>query len=297
MKTTREKKNLKTVYTVCAGVLALITAANVAVLSSCSYVEAADGYRNNAAGANTYLCDPIEVAFSNHFHVPAFSDITDEQFASVASVDVYLLTPQDGTPDRVFVSFDGGNVELLMPCILPLDVYENAAVPAIEIYDQDDPDTFDTQKFRAFYAIKDPADPALEPRAVAEMQALIPITKEMSVALYDPYTTAREDDYLYSILYGAALVRSEVFSETAIRAKLETMTAMADAEISICTAETLDGFGVDLSLFQIRGEAYKEYMEDYRVYNSAVNTADPADIAAGEVELQMDINGNGVIGE
>ena len=297
MKTTREKKNLKTVYTVCAGVLALITAANVAVLSSCSYVEAADGYRNNAAGANTYLCDPIEVAFSNHFHVPAFSDITDEQFASVASVDVYLLTPQDGTPDRVFVSFDGGNVELLMPCILPLDVYENAAVPAIEIYDQDDPDKFDTQKFRAFYAIKDPADPALEPRAVAEMQALIPITKEMSVALYDPYTTAREDDYLYSILYDAALVRSEVFSETAIRAKLETMTAMADAEISVCTAETLDGFGVDLSLFQIRGEAYKEYMEDYRVYNSAVNTADPADLAAGEVELQMDINGNGVIGE
>ena len=77
MKTTREKKHLKTVYSVCAGVLALICAANVAVLSSCSYVRVADDIASHADGAGEmYLYDPVETALANHFIVPAFSDIT-----------------------------------------------------------------------------------------------------------------------------------------------------------------------------------------------------------------------------
>ena len=90
MKTTREKKNQKIVYSVCAGVLALICAANVAVLSSCSYIKAADEYQSSGAGS--YICDPVETAFANHFNVPSFSDITEEAFAGIASVMLPMIS-------------------------------------------------------------------------------------------------------------------------------------------------------------------------------------------------------------
>ena len=95
-------------------------------------------------------------------------------------MDVYLVTPQDGSPDAVYLSIDGGTVELLMPCILPLDVYQNEVLPAVKATDADEEDSFNAKKFQAFYCIKDPADPALMPREVAEMQALIPIWEFIS---------------------------------------------------------------------------------------------------------------------
>ena len=67
MKTTREKKNWKTVYSVCAGFLALICAANVAVLSSCSYVRATDDSVGGTMAEEPYRYDPIETAFANYF--------------------------------------------------------------------------------------------------------------------------------------------------------------------------------------------------------------------------------------
>ncbi len=298
MKTTREKKNWKTVYSVCAGVLALICAANVAVLSSCSYVRATDDSVGSGTGAEqSYLCDPIETAFANYFCVPDYDDITDEQFAQIESVDVYLVMPEDGNPDAVYVSFNGGNVEMLTPCILTLDVYENTFLPKIDaLAESADEKATSGMKFRAFYNVKDPNDPELEPRAVAEMQAYFPITKTTAVAHYDPYSTAREDTLIYSYIYEAGLVNELAFSETALEAKLGSIAALDDAQITITAAENLADFAVDDEIFNIRSQAYKEHMSAYmELYRQDQTQA--ADLAREELDQQLDINGNGIIGE
>lgn len=298
MKTTREKKNWKTVYSVCAGVLALICAANVAVLSSCSYVEAADDtFGAGTAAEEPYLYDPIETAFANYFCVPDYDAITDEQFAQIESVDVYLVLPEDGNPDAVYVSVNGGNVEMLTPCILTLDVYENTFLPKIdELAESADEKATSGMKFRAFYNVKDPNDPELEPRAVAEMQALFPITKTTAVAHYDPFSTAREDAVIYSYIYEAGLVNELAFSETALRTKLGSIAALDDAQITITAAENLADFAVDDDIFNIRSQAYKEHMSEY--INMTQNRAQElTELIAAEQAQQIDINGNGIIGE
>ncbi len=298
MKTTREKKNLKTVYSVCAGFLALICAANVAVLSSCSYVRATDEtYGAAAAGEDAYLCDPVEVAFTNYFCVPDFADITEEQFAGIASVDVFLVKPQDGTPNAVYVSIDGGSVEMLSPCILTLDAFENSILPKIDEMEQaNDAVNFDGKKFRAFYCVKDPNDPELEPRAVAEMQSLFPITKETAVALYDPYTTAREDALIYAYLYNAGLVNEAAFSELALEARLSAISALDGADITVTAAESIAGFAVDTDVFEDRSPMYAAYMSEYMSLRQK-EADDSAPLVLEELSTQIDINGNGIVGE
>lgn len=297
MKTTREKKNWKSVYSVCAGVLALICAANVAVLSSCSYVRATDDSVGGVVSEEPYRYDPIETAFANYFCVPDYDDITDQQLAQIESVDVYLVMPEDGNPDAVYVSVNGGNVEMLTPCILTLDVYENTFLPKIdELAESADEKATSGMKFRAFYNVKDPNDPELEPRAVAEMQALFPITKTMAVAHYDPYSTAREDTLIYSYIYEAGLVNELAFSETALEAKLGSIAALDDAQITITAAENLADFAVDDDIFNNRSQAYKEHMSEY--INMTQNRAQElTELIAAEQAQQIDINGNGVIGE
>ena len=297
MKTTREKKNLKTVYSVCAGVLALICAANVAVLSSCSYVHASDDSVGvGTAGEESYLCDPIEIAFANYFCVPAYEDITEAQFAQIEDVDVYLVTSQDGDPKAVYVSVNDGTVEMLAPCILTKDVYENTFLPKIDALDESNGEaTFPGKKFRAFYNVKDPSDPTLEPREAAEMQALFPITKTTAVAYYDPFVTVREDALIYSYLYEAGLINEAAFTETALEAKLASIPALDDAQITITAAETLDDFAVDSAIFNTRGEAYKEHMSEY-MQKIRKEQAQTDALAAEEFDQQIDINGNGIIG-
>ena len=298
MKTTREKKNWKTVYSVCAGVLALICAANVAVLSSCSYVRASDEtYGAQTAGEDSYLCDPVEVAFTNYFCVPDFADITEEQFAGIASVDVFLVKPQDGTPNSVYVSIDGGSVEMLSPCILTLDAFENRILPKIDALEEADGEVnFDGKKFRAFYCVKDPNDPELEPRAVAEMQSLFPITKETAVALYDPYTTEREDALIYAYLYNAGLVNEAAFSELALEARLSAISALDGADITVTAAESIAGFADDADVFEDRSPMYAAYMSEYMSLRKK-EADDSAALVLEELSTQIDINGNGIVGE
>ena len=314
MKTTREKKNWKTVYSVCAGFLALICAANVAVLSSCSYVRATD----ELVGSGTvteepYLCDPIETAFANYFCVADYDDITDEQFAQIESVDVYLVLPEDDSAsvldayggkippqnavyhNTALIVINGGVAEYLMPQMLPLDIYENEILPTMDAWR---PNDTAAKKFRAFYCVRDPNDPELEPRAAAEMKAMFPITKEMAVSMYDPFTTAREDDFMYSLLYEAGLVNETAFSETALRAKLSSISALDGAEIQIFAASELAEFGVDTEIFRTRGESYRGYNAEYRMYMEELQKQSQ-EYHQGKMELdqQIDINGNGIIGE
>ena len=297
MKTTREKKNWKTVNSVCAGFLALICAANVAVLSSCSYVRATDDSVGGVVSEEPYLCDPIETAFVNYFCVPDYDDITEEQFAQIETVDVYLVMPKDGDPNAVYVAVNDGTVEMLTPCILTLDVYENTFLPKIdELAESADEKATSGMKFRAFYNVKDPNDPELEPRAVAEMQALFPITKTTAVAHYDPFSTAREDAVIYSYIYEAGLVNELAFSETALRAKLDAIAALDDAQITITAAEDLADFAVDDDIFNNRSQAYKEHMSAY-MEKCRQEQTQSAELALEELEQQIDINGNGIIGE
>ncbi len=312
MKTTREKKNLKTVYSVCAGVLALICTANVAVLSSCSYVRATDESAIGTAGAEAYLCDPIETAFANYFCVPDYADITEEQFAGIETVDVYLVMPQDDSSsvldaystkmppqdtnlhNTALIVINGGVAEYLMPQILTRDVYENEILPSVDAWS---PTDSASKKFRAFYAVKDSNDPELEPREIAEMQAMFPITKETAAALYDPFTTSREDVYMYSILYEAGLVNQTAFSETALRAKLSSISGLDGAEIQIYAASELGEFDVDPDIFKKRGESYREYNAEYRTYMEEQQRQLDKDNAEQELNQQIDYNGNGIIGE
>lgn len=316
MKTTREKKNWKSVYSVCAGVLALICAANVAVLSSCSYVRATDDSVGGGTMAEEpYLYDPIETAFANYFCVPDYDAITDEQFAQIESVDVYLVMPQMSDTATVqaygsaippqdedlypaaYVSINGNPVEMLMPCILEKDVFENQIVPGLHAWDEEvgAKDVY-IKRLQAFYNIKDPADPELEARAVAEMQALFPITKTTSVALYDPYSTKREDHYLYQILFETGMVNDAAFSETALHAKLGSIPALDDAQITITSAENLNDFDVDSGLFKDQSQSYKDYMSAYMDANQK-KAEELSELIAAEYAQQIDINGNGIIGE
>ncbi len=316
MKTTREKKNLKTVYSISAGVLALICAANVAVLSSCSYVEAADDtFAVGTAAEEPYLYDPIETAFANYFCVPDYDAITDEQFAQIESVDVYLVMPQMSDTATVqaygsaippqdedlypaaYVSINGKPVEMLMPCVLEKDVFENQIVPGLHAWDEEvgAKDVY-IKRLQAFYCIKDPADPELEERAVAEMQALFPITKTTPVALYDPYSTKREDHYLYQILFETGMVNDAAFSDTALHAKLGSIPALDDAQITVTVAETLNDFAVDSGLFKDQSQSFKDYMSAYMDANQK-KAEELSELIAAEYAQQMDINGNGIIGE
>ena len=313
MKTTREKKNWKTVYSVCAGVLALICAANVAVLSSCSYVRATDDSVGGVVSEEPYLYDPIETAFANYFCVPDYDDITEEQFAQIESVDVYLVMPEDDSAsvldayggkippqnavyhNTALIVINGGVAEYLMPQMLPLDIYENEILPTMDAWR---PNDTAAKKFRAFYCVRDPNDPELEPRAAAEMKAMFPITKEMAVSMYDPFTTAREDDFMYSLLYEAGLVNETAFSETALRAKLSSISALDGTEIQIFAASELSEFGVVTEIFRTRGESYRGYNAEYRMYMEELQKQSQED-HQGKMELdqQIDINGNGIIGE
>ncbi len=313
MKTTREKKNWKTVYSVCAGVLALICAANVAVLSSCSYVRATDeAYTGQNEAGETYLYDPVETAFANYFCVPSFSDITEAQFAEIETVDVYLVTPQDDSVslydtyygkmpqqntvlhNSVWFVINGGTAEYLMPQILTRDAYENGILSVVDAWQFSE---YASKKFRAFYCVKDPNDPELEPREVAEMQAMFPITKETAAAMYDPFVTAREDNYMYTVFYEAGLVNKAAFSETAVRAKLSTISALDGAEIQIYSASDIAEFDVDSDIFKNRGESYRAYNAEYRMYMEEQQEQLARDNAQQELDLQTDINGNGIIGE
>ena len=294
MKTTREKKNTVKFRTICACALACIAVSNVILLSSCSYIEAKDMTAGQGIG-ESYVYDPVEIALANYFCVPAFSDITEEQYAQIESLDVYLVTPQDGTPDAVYVSVNGGNVELLLPCITTLDEYESIILPKIDALDEQSTDeSFAGNKFRAFFCIKDPTDPALEPRAVAEMQALFPITKTTAVALYDPYTTVREDAHLYSYFYEAELVNEAAFSENALHAKLQSLPLSDGVQLTVSVAESTADFEIDADLFKNRSEQYTDYMS---AYMETIRQVDQATLAEQELNTQTDINGNGIIGE
>ena len=48
------------------------------------------------------------------------------------------------------------------------------------------------KKINAFYTLKDPADPKLTTRGVAELKATFPITAKMAVYVFDPYASQRE---------------------------------------------------------------------------------------------------------
>ena len=296
MKTTREKKNTVKLRTICACALACIAVSNVVMLSSCSYIEAKDMTAGQGIG-ESYVYDPVEIALANYFCVPAFSDITDEQYAQIETLDVFLLTPQDGTPDTVYVSVNGGTVEMLLPCITTLDQYENIILPKIDALDEQSvSESFAGNKFRAFFCIKDPTDPELEPRAVAEMQALFPITKTTPVALYDPYTTVREDAHLYAYFCDADLINEAAFSENALNAKIQSLPFTDDVRFTVSVAEGLEEFGIDSDIFKDRSQNYKEYMSEY-MEEIREEQQKNADVLLQELNTQTDINGNGIIGE
>jgi len=302
MKNTREKKNSGKLYTICAGVLALIVSANVVLLSSCSYVEAADAENagaQNTDAAVTYTYDPVKTALHNHFSVPYDMELTEEQYAQITSIDVYLITGSgdewtpsanvihyDSTLHAAFFSINGENVELLVPVILTDEMYETAILPAVEASETE----MDTKKFNAFFCLKDPADPELEPRAAAEMLALFPFTENGAYYVYDPFTTGREDDIIFRFLYEAELVNPEFLSETAIRAKIASIPALADVTLSVYVGDDTHDFADAEALFYPRSEnnraAYPQTTPD-------VNGSVPAD----EIAMEMDINGNGIIGE
>ena len=296
MKTTREKKNHGRFSTICACVLACIAASNVALLSSCSYIEAMDLDEKGITGP-VYVGDPIEIALANHFCVPTFSDITEEQFDAIRTLDIYLVTPQDEAPDAVYVSVNGDTVEMLLPCIWKRDVFDNYILPKIDALDaESDEASFSGKKFRAFYSVKDPTDPDLDPSAIAEMQALFPITKTTPVALYDPYTTEREEAYLYARFCEAGLVNDAAFSVSALEAKLGSISVLDGVRITVTEADSIADFSVDSDLFSDRGLPYQEYMSEYMMTVQNQKT-ELQDLLQDEINMQIDINGNGTIGE
>ncbi|MBQ7301644.1 MAG: hypothetical protein IJW77_17595 [Clostridia bacterium] len=315
MKTTREKKNRKTILFLCAGILALICAANAAVLSSCSHTEASDDAIGDAVPEEEiFVYDPIETALANHFYVPSFSDITKEQFAQVETLDVYLVTPpesdniilmpieypafSENPHNAVYVSINGGNVEHLMPCMLTKRLFEDSFLTQVsEGYEDKALAERCVKRLRAFYSVKDPADPELDASAVSNMLALFPITKETPVAMYDAFVNAREDQFLYIHLYEAGMVNEAAFSESALRAKLASIPALADAEIQIMTASSLADFDVDPNLFKNCGSSYRVNNPEYRIAMEEQKAQYEADTVKMENDFQIDINGNGVIGE
>ena len=103
---------------------------------------------------------------------------------------------------------------------------------------------------------------------------------------------------MYSLLYEAGLVNETAFSETAVRAKLSSISALDGAEIQIFAASELAEFGVDTEIFRTRGESYRGYNAEYRMYMEELQKQSQ-EVHQGKMELdqQIDINGNGIIGE
>lgn len=294
MKTTREQKNRRRFCTIFACALACIMLGNVALLSSCSYVEAMDTGAH-AADHTAYSGDPVEIALANHFCVPSFSDITEEQLAEIETLALYLVTPQEDAPDAVYVSVNGMSVEPLLPCILTRDVFEDSILPRIDALESDaESEDFIGKKFRAFYCIKDPSDPQLEPEAVAEMLALFPITKTAAAVFYDPYTTPREEAILYAWFCEAGLINEAAFSVSALQARLQSIPALDGADVSVTQGNDLAALGLDGEDLHDAGQPYQAYMS---AYIDSLPAADGTAIADQEYDQQIDINGNGIIGQ
>lgn len=68
-------------------------------------------------------------------------------------------------------------------------------------------------KFASFYTVKDPADPLLEERGVAEMTARYPNTKAGSLTYLDPMAKPRELKELFVIADEFGLVNTDTFME------------------------------------------------------------------------------------
>ncbi len=299
MKTTREKKHAKKLYTLCAGVLALIVGANAALLSSCGFIEAstAGGAADGAADAEiSYTYDPIDTALRNYFNIPETAEITAEMYGEIDTIDFYILKATDETAaaeqivyqthlDAVFVSVNGANVEHLMPNVLTKAAMESVVLPALDAYDAA-VNAVAAQKFRAFYALKDPSDPVLEPRAVAEMYLLFPELEEYGpLYIFDPYTTQREDDHLYQTICDAGIVDTSMLNEAALTAKVAVNSGLADVEVRYYTASGIDGFDVDSDVFGIRSENQRGVSAEREVMRQSMNAENNG----------LDIDGDGVI--
>lgn len=300
MKTTREKKHEKRLYTLCAGVLALIVTSNVALLSSCGYMETnalsspADGMFGDAP---VYTYDPIDVALRNYFGIPDTAEITAEMYAEIETIDFYILEKTD-TPmseneekhptlyhrsnlDMVLVSINGEHVQSPVPRYVAKDTMESVISPAVKAFDETtDADAY--RKFTAFFALRDPADPALEESELREMLATYPQLDTYGAQyVYDPYVTLREDDLIYAYLCGAGIVDTAILCEEALTAKVAVNRNLDDVEIGYETADDIAAFDADPDLFASRGD---------RNYKHKSNV--PEQIPEND---GFDIDGDGVI--
>ncbi len=260
MKTTREKKHAKKLYALCAGIMTTVVVANAALLSSCGFIEAselgapADGI---VEAESTYTYDPIDVALRNYFGIPDQYPITAEMYDEIETLDFYILERGDETLsaeekaypaiyyqsniDAVFVMINGEGPMHLMPMYLMPEAMETVIVPALE--KNKDPQNIGFEKFRAFYALKDLADPLLEPRAAAEMKQCFPILEEIgAMYVYDPYTTVREEDILYKILCESGIVDTSILNETALMTKIAVNEHLSDVTVQYHTITSDDEF-------------------------------------------------------
>jgi len=87
-------------------------------------------------------------------------------------------------------------------------------------------------KFASFYTVKDPADPLLEERGIAEMNALYPNTQAGSLTILDPMAKPRELKELFAIAEVYGLVNADAFIEgNAVPLTYEDAARFPDLEI------------------------------------------------------------------
>ncbi len=245
-KTTYRK--FRTISVVCA---VMLLCSSLTVMSSCAAVDVSgmldtdtDSHEANLQEKEMiYRYDALDNALHNHFMVSADAAITEAQYASLETLDIYFIdcsfssTVSDLTLSYVIplFSFNGDPLEQAMPNILPKAYLTDSILPAVGTTFPSDTDETSgaVKKIEAFYRTIDPADPSLTEEEVQTIIAMYPESAVQPTAYFDPYATWREDCFLSCYLIESKLGDTACMTADALQKKIEENEFLRSITVTI----------------------------------------------------------------
>ena len=145
--------------------------------------DVAASYNASSAATRSELLSQIIVKYEDNGVEKKMNSYTDAALRG----QIKLRNIKNGI--RIEYTIGEEKTTRLVPRMIEKSRFESLILSFIE-------DDWTRNKLAAFYTLKDPFDPELTTRAVKEMQAKFPITKEMAVYVCDPDIKARELEQL-----------------------------------------------------------------------------------------------------
>ncbi|MCQ2432901.1 MAG: M56 family metallopeptidase [Clostridia bacterium] len=243
MKRTCDNQNHRKLTVFSALILVLIIALNAAVMSACGYAAAGNSRAPSSAlppDADVgYGYSPIDNAIHNYFQLREDKAPDEAQLAEITSIDVYFYSGYDLVLPMIVIN--GDFCCSTMPGRMTVDTYQNVVLPAMEVLDaKSGGEARYSNKTKAFFMLKDPADPTLTEGDLTELLTMYPeLAEDGATCLFDPYATVREQLFLLQCFCQSGLVYENMLTEAGIRAELAKIPALASAAVTFHETEDI----------------------------------------------------------